>query len=270
LLPAERSSRQLRGYGEKHLLQQAYNFQEAFNSNLAGPAIGSSNWGMFDYNRGYASDIETSGIMDIFRIPKFTYWFYKSQSDYDPVCFIASFNTESSAEYIRIFSNGDSVALYQNNKMLSIQTPDKNPATSNLSHPPFTFKRQLFESGLLRAESFKQGKIWARHTISTAGKAAQLKLEADFSGRNLKADGGDIIFIYASVTDENGNLLYDSTSPISFSVEGDAKVIGDNPACAEAGIAAILLKAGNTTGEIMIKADSKNLVHANLKINIEK
>jgi beta-galactosidase len=270
LLPADRSSRQLRGYGEKHLLQQAYNFQEAYNSNLNGPIIGCSNWGMFDYNRGYSTDLETSGIMDIFRIPKFTWWFYKSQSDNERVCFIASYNTAASAKYIRIFSNGDSVALYRNGRFYSSQKPDNNQITNNLSHPPFTFEVKLFESGTIRAESFRKGKPWAEHNITTAGKARKIKLEADFSGRGLKADGGDIIFMYACITDAKDNIVYDSSNPVTFSVEGDAKLIGNNPFQAEAGIAGILLKAGESPGKITIRAESDSLITAELVITSVK
>jgi beta-galactosidase len=270
LLPAERSSRQLRGYGEKHLLQQAYNFQEAYNSNLNGPIIGCSNWGMFDYNRGYATDLETSGIMDIFRIPKFTWWFYKSQSDNEPVCFIASYNTESSAKYLRIFSNGDSVVLYRNGKFLSSQKPDNNQISNNLNHPPYTFDVKSFEPGTIRVESFRKGKLWAEHQITTAGDARKIKLEADFSGRGLKADGGDVVFIYAYVTDEKDNIVYDSSSSVTFSVEGDARLIGNNPFQAEAGIATILLKAGDNPGKITIRAVSESLITSELVIFSEK
>jgi beta-galactosidase len=270
LKPADRSSRQLRGYGEIRLLQQAFNFMEAYNSNLAGPAIGCSNWVMYDYNRGYATDIESSGIMDIFRIPKFTYWFYKSQSDENPVCFIASFHSPGSAKYVRVFSNGDSVALYRNGVLISGQRPDSSSTTSNLDHPPFTFDMPPFDSGTIKAKSFKKGNVWAEHSITTPGPAENLLVEPDLSNRALKADGGDVIFIYAKITDATGNVIFDSALPVSFSVTGDATLIGNNPASAEGGVATILLKAGLTSGKIRIKAESGRLRSSEFEVVAEK
>jgi beta-galactosidase len=270
LKPADRSSRQLRGYGEIRLLQQAFNFMEAYNSNLSGPAIGSSNWVMYDYNRGYAPDIEPSGIMDIFRIPKFTWWFYKSQSDDEPVCFIASFHSPASAKYVRVFSNGDSVSLYRNGVLISARRPDKNSTTSNLGHPPFTFDMPPFDSGTLKAKAFKNGKVWADHSITTSGPAENLLVEADLSNRQLKADGGDVIFIYAKITDATGNILFDSGLPVHFTVTGDATLIGNNPAAAEGGIATILLKAGLHPGKIRVKAESKGLRSSELEVVSEQ
>ena len=79
LTPAESNSRQLRWQGEKAQLQQAANFQEAHDGNLATAAFADGLWVMYDYNRGYSPDHESSGCADIFRLPKYAYHFFRSQ-----------------------------------------------------------------------------------------------------------------------------------------------------------------------------------------------
>ena len=72
LLQAERSSRQLLSDGEVRLQQQAANVTEAHDDNFNTPAVADGYWVMFDYNRGYADDLEASGLMNLERLPKFS------------------------------------------------------------------------------------------------------------------------------------------------------------------------------------------------------
>ena len=56
-----------------------------------------------------------------------------------------------------------------------------------------------------------------------------------------------------------GTVVPDSTVPVTFIVEGDAQLIGNNPATAEAGIATILLKSGARPGSIRLRASADAL-----------
>jgi len=84
------------------------------------------------------------------------------------------------------------------------------------------------------------------------------------SNKPLKADGADVVFVYAAVVDSLGNPVHLADSTIEFSVRGDAVLIGDNPAKAEAGVASILLRAGTSPGKIMIRARSGSLAQAEI------
>jgi len=54
-----------------------------------------------------------------------------------------------------------------------------------------------------------------------------------------------------------------------FAIEGDAGLIGHNPIRAEAGIAAILLKAGKTSGDIRVTAAAEGLGKSELVVVAE-
>ncbi|MBP6635497.1 MAG: glycoside hydrolase family 2 protein, partial [Paludibacter sp.] len=96
--------------------------------------------------------------------------------------------------------------------------------------------------------------------------AHQLKLSIDFSGKQLKADGADVVFVYATVCDVNGNAVMDADVPVHFTVKGAARLIGQNPMKAEAGIATILLQADKKAGKIRIEAKTDGLKRAKTEI----
>lgn len=274
----ERTSRQLRAFGEKRLLQQAFNYQEAFNSNLKGKhTIGQANWLMFDYNRGYADDIESSGISDIFRIPKFAFYFYQSQRSPNlklneklvsgPMVHIASYWNEKSPLNVTVFSNCDEVALYLNNELIAKQKPNVSAFSNELPHPPFVFSTPKFEKGTLRAEGFSNGKKVTEHSVKSANEAAKISLSYDESTVKINPDFQDVIFVYATITDENGTTVSEATNWVEFSLEGEnAELIGQNPIQAEAGIATILVKTKNFKKPITIKAKSSGLKETSIEI----
>jgi beta-galactosidase len=251
LKPAERSSRQLRGDGEIRLLQQALNFQEAHNDNLKTTAFADGLWVMYDYSRGYAEDIESSGVMDVFRLPKFSYWFYKSQREPDeqvngraagPMVFIANYWTHESPLDVRVFSNCEEVSLYLNGKLVERRRPDPDRVSDRLRNPPFTFKLAAFEPGELRAVGHIDGGEAASHQRRTPGEPDQLTLHFDLSDRPFALSGKDAVFCYAEVLDENGVVVPGASMPVSFGAAAVDRLIG-SPAAAEAGVASVLVES---------------------------
>lgn len=267
----ERTSRQLRGFGEKRLLQQAFNFQEAANSNRRGNnTIGDANWLMFDYNRGYSPDIESSGISDIFRIPKFAHYFYQSQRDADvkldkklisgPMVHIASYWTENSPLEVTVYSNCDEVALYLNEVLVAKEKPLINNYSDQLNHAPLLFKFDKFVSGTLRADGLINGEKVTSHKVTSPEKEHQIELTYDISSKPINPDFPDVVFVYAKITDINGALMPTATNEVTFTLTGgNAALIGENPVKAEAGIASILLRTNDLKKPISITAKSGEL-----------
>ncbi|OCX52827.1 beta-galactosidase [Mucilaginibacter sp. PPCGB 2223] len=265
----ERNSRQLRTDGEARMLQQAYNFQEAHNDDLKGPNFGDVNWLMFDYKRGYASDIESSGIMDIYRLPKFAFYFYQSQYGPKPddkgfgkpMVFIANYWNDPATKTVKVYSNCDEVELLLNGKPIARQKPDKDPYSNNLPHPPFTFAISKFEIGKLEAVGYLNHVKVADAIRQTPGRPNNLMLDWDVWAYDSPMD--EIQLVYAKIVDAAGTLVPDAAIDVRFKVTGNCEIIGDEVVKSEAGIAPVLIKIHPGAGKIKVSAalpgDAENI-----------
>ncbi|MCL3779363.1 glycoside hydrolase family 2 protein [Prolixibacteraceae bacterium JC049] len=257
LLRADRSSRQLRTSGEKRLIQQAKNIQEAHNDNFNTPACADGYWIMFDYNRGYAKDLEASGIMDIFRLPKPAYYFYQSQRDAKnqfggPMVYIASNWNEKSNTNICIYSNCDEIELFLNGSSFGKKQPLSDRISKNLNHPPFLFKLEKFIPGELKAIGYIGGENVAEHIVKTPEEIKDLAIEIDENGKNVSIE--DVVFVYVRLLDRNKTVVPINGDKIEVIVDGAASIQNREPIKIEAGIATALIKTNHQGGVLKIKA----------------
>jgi beta-galactosidase len=245
------NSRQLRWHGEAALLQQATNFQEAHNDNRKTLAFADGLWVMFDYNRGYAPDIESSGCMDLFRLPKLSHAFFQSQrapsevfagAVSGPMVFVASYWTAESDTRVRVFSNCQEVALFRDGVLVARQGPDADRLSTHLEHPPYTFELSRFTPGTLEAVGYVAGTAVARHRVRTPGPARRLSLTLDEGGRPFAMDGKDVAFFRGEIQDGEGTRVPDAWENVFFGATGDIRLAGANPFSSDAGVASILVE----------------------------
>ena len=258
LAPTERNSRHLRSASEKALLQQAFNFQEASNSNRKGAnIIGEANWVCFDYNRGYSPDLEASGIYDITRLPKYAVSYYKSQlldATHKPYVKIATNWSVLSPTSVTVYSNCDQVELLLNDKSILKKTATPGPASDYLAQPPFQFEIPAFEAGKLVARGFNRQVRVASDQVQTPGKPVQITLELDTLQTGIDTTKADLIFVRAKLLDANGTVVPTNDYKVTFSVQAqDAGLMCPAIQAMEAGIASALLRTEAPAHEILIK-----------------
>lgn len=249
--------------GERGLRQQASNHIIALNDTLGSPAVLDGQWAIFDYARGYDPNRAACGVMDIFRLPKFSYYFYRSQRAATesgtnwtggPVIFIASHWTAATELRVMVFSNCEEVALSLNGVLLGRQKPTRSWMTQCLPHPPFIFDFPAFVRGTLEATGFIDGAPAGSHQVTTPGAPARLTLEIDTAGVVAPPDEPDVLIAHARIVDTGGTLCVVDSSPVAFALEGDAEIVGPATGPAEAGVASVVLRLPPDGGTFRLRA----------------
>ncbi len=122
-------------------------------------------------------------------------------------------------EQVRVYcyTNCDEVELFLNGSSLSSKT-SSDARGRTLSWPV------PFESGTLKAVGRRNGRAVCEYSLHTAGKAERIELLADT--KQLIADGRNIAHIEFRVVDAKGVLVPDAQVPVTFEVQGPARIIG--------------------------------------------
>ncbi|MFC4551145.1 MULTISPECIES: glycoside hydrolase family 2 TIM barrel-domain containing protein [Halorussus] len=115
------------------------------------------------------------------------------------------------------FTNADSVELLQNGESLGTQrAEDFGPRPVEWYVP--------YEAGTLRAVATEDGEVVAEHELRTAGEPARIELDAD--RETIAADGRDLVYVEATVTDDGGVRVPRANHEIRFDVSGAGEIAG--------------------------------------------
>lgn len=271
------STRVGRADGEKALVQNAWNAQWSHNRYreqypwTAGDAV----WSMYDYNRGCCDNICESGVADLFRLPKFSLHFYKSQisvgtplptGEMKPFVYLATHWTKRNlnCDTVLVYGNVDEVELRLNGVPIARQHADQGVNTEytlspdggncrNLAHAPFTFKGVQWQDGVLEAFGYIKGRKKVSDKRITPQKASNLEISYFESG--YKASKNDLLLVYIRILDDQGTLCTDNTDLVRLFVDQDHVIQGPQSTAAVAGIATFVVRTG-CANSINMKASS--------------
>jgi beta-galactosidase len=164
---------------------------------------------------------------------------------------------------LQVFSNCDDVELFLNGRSVGVKTRPDDKAS------PRTWAI-TFHKGILKAVAKNNGQVVAEQELKTAGPPAKIVLSADKSFVENTWD--DVVYITATVMDENGTPCLNADNKIKFNITGagviaavdNADVTSAEPFDAKErwaykGSCIAIIKANANTGGITVTATADNL-----------
>ncbi len=183
---------------------------------------------------------------------------------------------EDSQGFVNVytFTNAESVELHQNGEYLGEQRADDFGPRPIEWYVPY-------EAGTLRAVAKEDGEVVAEHELETAGEPARVELDAD--RETLAADGRDLVYVEATVTDEDGVRVPRADHEVRFSVSGAGEIAGvDNgdldsdeswvgeTRSAYHGTCVAVVRAAREDGTVEIAAEADGLGGDDVTVSVEE
>lgn len=213
------------------------------------------------------------GVIDLAGFPKDIYYMYQSEwTDKDVLHIFPHWNwTEGqNVDVWAYYNNADEVELFLNNKSLGRKQKGEDSF--------HVFWRIPFESGTLKAVSYREGKAVMSKEVRTAGAPVSIRLTAD--RQKITADGKDLSFVTVEALDENGLAVPIADHLITFSVYGNGFIAGtDNGDPTDpnslkktqrtlfSGKALVIVQSNGKMGKITLTATAEGLKGTSIEID---
>ncbi len=181
--------------------------KEAFKKMVAG-------WGQTIAEVPLPSRSSYFGIIDLAGFPKDRYYLYQARWRPNlPMAHILPHWTwpgrEGQVTPVHVYSSGDEAELFVNGKSYGRIKKDGYR---------FVWDQVVYQPGTVDVIVYKNGQLWARDRVCTAGKASMLLASVDYAGEDLS-------FVTVDVADREGNLVPDADHLLTFSVKGPAQLV---------------------------------------------
>ena len=242
--------------------------------------MGEFRWTGFDYlgeSWGWPARTNNYGVIDLAGFPKDAYYLYQSLWTAGPMIHLLPHWTHPGMEGIKIpvvvYTNGDAAELLLNGKSLGKKPMDKNELQIVWQVP--------YHPGKLVSVAYRDGRIVAKDSSVTSGKAAAIRLIPDRT--SLRNDRTDVVRIEANITDTRRNFDPIAQDTIHFEVKGPYKLLGvengdilDTSANkvlwrkAFMGKALLVLQSTGKPGTIEVKATGSGLRSGITKVYVTK
>jgi beta-galactosidase len=249
---------------------------------------GAIGWCAFDYNThkdfGSGDRICYHGVMDMFRLPKFASYVYKSQvsPDVEPVLEPVTFWARGERSIggvipLVIFTNCDYIELQYGSKTKIDKIFPKKDEYKGIPYPPVIIDYSIIKPeevgswGMkwedLYLRGFYKNNVVIEKKYSTEPVPTELRVMPD--DFLLDASQKDATRIVVKILDQYGNLLPFINEVIKIEIEGPAKLQGPNEVALIGGAIAFWVETINESGVINIKVRSRSLGEKNVMVKVE-
>ncbi|KAF4494842.1 glycoside hydrolase family 2 [Fusarium agapanthi] len=242
---------------------------------------GGFTWAGFDYLGEPAwpeARSAYSGIIDLAGFPKERFYLYQARwrPELPMAHIIPHWNWPDrigKKTPVHVFSSGDEAELFINGK-------SQGRLERKAGQYRFRWNETTYQPGEVRVVVYKNGKEWATQTTETAGEATRIKLDKDRDA--VDADGEDLVYLKATITDWMGRTVPRANNTVVFSVEGPGEIVAtdngypadftafpSNTRNAFNGLALAIVRGKyKGRGSFTVKAESKGLMLSFVEVDL--